>query len=110
MSRFLENAAEIFNAAERSLEAGLDPSEMTILIDAVGGIRLVADCDWPLDSLQRERGASMAYRISRKKDAVRLEGREGSRTCVLETVRTVGATPRLPADPPGWLLRQHYAR
>jgi hypothetical protein len=58
---------------------------MTILITQEGGIRMVADSDWPLDSLQAEYGAKMAYRVSENAAVVRVEGRAGSRTCLFET-------------------------
>ena len=106
VGRFLENAVEIFSAAEHSLEAGHSPSDMTILIGPEGGISLVADNDWPLDSLQAHRGARMVYRVSQRGKTVRLEGREGSRTCVFETAKPERAARRLLADPPVRLLQQ----
>ena len=58
---------------------------MTILISAGGGIRMIADSDWPLDSLQQHHGAEMAYRVSQSAIITRVEGRAGSRTCLFET-------------------------
>jgi hypothetical protein len=81
----MDNAVRIFDAAESAVEAGHTPSEMTILISAEGAIRMVADSDWPLDSLQAFHGARMAYRVSEKDAKVRVEGRAGSRTCLFET-------------------------
>jgi hypothetical protein len=81
----MDNAVRIFDAAENALEAGHTPSEMTILISAEGAIRMVADSDWPLDSLQALHGSRMAYRVSEKDAKVRVEGRAGSRTCLFET-------------------------
>jgi hypothetical protein len=46
---------------------------------------MVADSDWPLDSLQAHHGAGMAYRVSQHASMVRVEGRAGSRTCLFET-------------------------
>jgi hypothetical protein len=46
---------------------------------------MIADSDWPLDSLQAHHGASMAYRITQEREKVRVEGREGLRTCQVET-------------------------
>ena len=57
---------------------------MTILIGQDNGIRMIADSDWPLESLLLDRGARMAYRISSDSAGVRVEGREGSRRCVME--------------------------
>ena len=109
MSRFLEDAAEIFDAAERSLDAGHEISATTILVGPGGGISLVSNSDWPLDSLARERGARMAYRVSRQGRTVRLEGREGPRTCLFETTKPFRATRLLPADPARHLLYQRPA-
>ena len=46
---------------------------------------MVADSDWPLDSLQSLHGAKMAYRVSQNASLVRVEGRADSRTCLFET-------------------------
>lgn len=46
---------------------------------------MISDSDWSLDALQSHHGASMAYRITQQNEKVRLEGREGLRTCVFET-------------------------
>ena len=48
----MDNAVEILDAAESAVRSGQAPSDMTILITQEGGIRMVADSDWPLDSLQ----------------------------------------------------------
>ena len=81
----MDNAVEIFDAAENAARSGHAPSDMTILITQEGGIRMLADSDWPLDSLQLEHGAKMAYRVSQNASVVRVEGRAGSRTCLFET-------------------------
>jgi hypothetical protein len=57
---------------------------MTILIGQ-NGIRMIADSDWPLESLLWHHGAQTAYRVSESGGSVRVEGREGSRRCVLES-------------------------
>ena len=80
MSRFVDYAHEILDAAE---SAG-SPSDVTILLGS-NGIRLIADSDWPLDSLLRHHGADAAYRVSGDRGKVRVEGRELSRTCLLES-------------------------
>lgn len=85
MSRFLEHAANLLEAAESAVQSGNTPSHMTILVGCEGGIRMIADSDWPLDSLQNQHGATMAYRVSNEYEKVRVEGREGLRTCLFET-------------------------
>jgi len=86
VSRFVDNAMQILNAAESSVESGHTPSEMTILMTPQG-IRMIADSDWPLESLQLHHGAEMAYRVSQSAINVRVEGRAGSRTCLFETAK-----------------------
>jgi len=81
VSRFAEHAQNILDAAE---SAGTC-SDMTILLGR-DGIRMIADSDWPLDSLLWHHGAESAYRVSEHRGSVRVEGREGSRRCLLESV------------------------
>jgi hypothetical protein len=87
VSRFLDNAAQILEAAESAVQSGHAPTNMSILITTEGAIRMVADSYWPLDSLQSHHGAKMAYRVSQNASLVRVEGRADSRTCLLETVK-----------------------
>ena len=86
MSRFVDNAAQILSAAESAVQSGHTPSDMTILMTPQG-IRMIADSDWPLESLQLHHGAEMAYRVSQSAIIVRVEGRAGSRTCLFETAK-----------------------
>lgn len=81
----MDNAREILETAENAMMAGQTPCELAILLGVGGGIRIVADSDWPLESLQREHGAQSAYRVSSTSDRVRVDGREGPRTCHFET-------------------------
>ena len=76
------------DAAASAASKGESCSEMTILIDADGGIQMIANCDWPLDSLARERGAASVYRVRARGGRVRVEAREGSSSCVLESNTT----------------------
>lgn len=82
MSRFAEQAEEIFHAAE---SAG-STSDLTILLGD-NGIRMIADSDWPLDSLLWHHGAKTAYRVTERRGTVRVEGREGGMRCVMESAR-----------------------
>jgi hypothetical protein len=87
VSGFAENAKELMDAAESALRSGAGISEMTILISPEGGIRMIADSDWPLESLGRLHGARMAYRVSQDRAGVRVEGRADGRRCLLETAK-----------------------
>jgi hypothetical protein len=74
------------NILEAAESAG-SSSSMTILIGHEGGIHMIADSDWPLDSLSWHHGAKTAYRVSEQSGSVRVEGREGQRTCVMESAK-----------------------
>jgi hypothetical protein len=85
---FAQRAQELLEAAI----AGPAGSEMTVLIGQDGALQLCngSECqgsEWPLEALARERGARAAYRVTSQGNKVRVEGREGMRTCVLESLR-----------------------
>ena len=84
MSRFVENAVKMLEAAEAASQSGCALSDMTVLVSREGGIQLLADSDWPLESLALDRGSQMAYRVSQNRQGVRIEGRAGMQTCRLE--------------------------
>lgn len=83
VSRFLEHANQILDAAESAGEC----SPITILLGP-GDIRIIAESDWPLDSLLLHHGAEAAYRVSGQEGFVRVEGRQGRRRCLLESSPT----------------------
>jgi hypothetical protein len=95
VGRFTDNAASIFEAAETARETGHALSNMTIVIEREGGIRMIAESDWSLESLQAHHGAQMVYRVRQQDETVRLEGRAGNRTCLLESEKLNGAALRL---------------
>ena len=80
-----EQARNILDAAESASRSGQACTEMTILIGPEGHIRMVADSDWPLESLARHHGAQSAYRVSEETGRIRVEGRDGMRRCLLES-------------------------
>jgi hypothetical protein len=86
---FVDNAAKIFEAAESAAQSG-SLSDITILIGSGGGIRMLVDSDWSLESLQTHHGAQMAYRVSQQETTVRVEGRAGWKTCLLKTAKPDG--------------------
>ena len=88
VSRFVENAVKLMDAAETAVQTGHTPSHVTILIGCEGGMRMIADSDWPLDSLQAHHGASTIYRVSQRQEKIRVEGREGLRRCLFESPST----------------------
>ena len=62
VSRFLEHATRLMEAAEEAVQAGHGVSDVTVLIHQGGGLHLLMKNDWPLDSLIQDRGADLAYR------------------------------------------------
>ena len=110
MSQFLDNAKEIFEAAETSASAGYTPSEYTILIgSAQGGIHMIADSEWSLGALQREHGAQLAYRVSNVDGRLTVDGREGQRTCHMETTSASKTAQFLLNAVPAWHATPAYA-
>jgi hypothetical protein len=95
VGRFTDNAASIFEAAESAMKTGHNLSDMTIVIGQEGSIRLIAETDWPLDSLLAHHGAQMVYRVRQQDETLRLEGRAGTRTCLFESEKLNGAARRL---------------
>ncbi len=85
VSRFTDQAYEILEAAESASQRGLACSEWTVLVSREGAIRMIADSDWPLDTLAGEHGAQAAYRVTENRGNVRVEARSGLRTCTIES-------------------------
>ena len=97
MNRLAEEAQNLLDSAVAAVRRGESCQEMTIMIGRDGGIQMCADSDWPLDSLMLDRGAQKAYRVSPRRNSVRVEGREGSLRCLLES--QVGQAIVSPACP-----------
>lgn len=82
---------------------------MTLLVDAGGGLTLLQS-DWPLEALQRERGAREVYRVHDRAGRLFVEGRAGAKACLLsaaqpdEAARTLrhfhSSVPLLPVTQP----------
>ena len=100
MERFAETAASLLEAAEAAAAATAAPAEMTILFSPEGRIHMIADSDWPLDSLASHHGAQMAYRVRQSPDGVRLEGRAGNRKCFFESQKMSEIARRLLPEAP----------
>jgi len=85
VGEFLQNAENILAVASRAADRDGQALPVAILIGWAGDVRVVAGSDWPLESLQAEHGARMAYHVSETKGQIRVEGRSGSCRCVLES-------------------------
>ena len=98
MDRFLDNAARILAGGQSAVQAGCSGSAWTVLITREGGIRMVADSDWPLESLARESGADMAYRVSVNGSRINVDGLSHGRRCALQSEPPAAAFRRLLPD------------
>ena len=86
MSRFFEDAGQILQtAAAASTEDS--PSNMAILIDPSGALRIVDASGWRPDTLQAHYGAQTVFQVTRLAGSVKVSGRSGSESCTLETAR-----------------------
>jgi len=87
MDRFLADAHEIFDVARTaglSANGGEAYADFTLLIGADGGIRMIAETAIALETLTSWHGSSVAYRVTRGTQGVRLEGRTRTRKCMFE--------------------------
>jgi hypothetical protein len=101
---FLDNARNIFEAAQNVFFSTGSMEPMSVLVSGDGGIHLVANSDWSLESLQAHHGARMAYRVSQRQGRVLLEGRAGVRTCLFEAGKPDGAARLLLANTPAYAM------
>jgi len=85
VSHLAQRAQEILSAAEAATARGAQSEEMTILISQGGGIHMLAESDWPLESLLLHHGAQSAFRVTAKRGCIRVEAREGQKRCLLES-------------------------
>ncbi len=104
MKDFLQNAQSILETATSADGVELESGNLAILIRQDGAIHMVMGSDWPLDSLQAHHGAQAAYRVSRRANQVRVEGKSLTASCVLQSEPAASAAKRLLADRPRYLL------
>ena len=98
MDRFLEDAAGLLESAEAAARSG-EAKDFTIVLGPAG-VRMTADCDWPIESLRSHEGARTVYRLTTHAGRVRIEGAEHGRTCRLESQPTARLERLLPASFP----------
>lgn len=93
MSPFLRQAEEILEVAAAG---GNESQAVAIVIDRVGGMRMLEPSGWTLAALSAEFGAVSVFKVERRSGAVRVEGLAGSERCLLERRaprRPLGFTP-----------------
>jgi hypothetical protein len=88
MNRFWEDAVSVFETARNApREDGV--SELNILIDGAGVLRIVAGQGWKPDALQAHYGARTVYQVTHSADGVRVAGRSMGESCVLQSAKPV---------------------
>src|SRR5947207_6452399 len=79
VSRFWQDAMQILETARQGAETNVG-----ILVDHTGGIRIVDSAGWNPDSMQAHYGARTVYQITRSPRGVRVAGKCGGESCLLE--------------------------
>jgi len=80
---------------ETACAAGGQDTDLAILVGAEGSIQIMDAVGIPLAALKLNMGARTAYRVKQGPEGVRVEGRTGSRSCVLEAESPSAAARRL---------------
>jgi len=92
---FATRASQILEAAESAASQGQPCSDLTIVLGHDGSLRMMAENDWPLDSLVGHLGANSAYRVSQIRGNIQVEGRDGTRHCRLQAVSAAETARRM---------------
>lgn len=77
---FLQNAQEIFDVAC----AGAGHEDFAVLVNESGGLHFLMNTSLRLDAAAAYTGCRTAYRVTRSRDGVRVEGQSPGQNCVLE--------------------------
>ena len=82
----LENAKRIFDVAcaDAGDTADSEAQDFALLIRPDGGIHFVMNSAFSLEAAAIHAGARKAFRVTRSRDGVRVEGRSNSGSCILE--------------------------
>ena len=106
VSALLRQAEEILEIAM----AGGESQSHAIVIDRLGGMRMLDGSGWALPALSAEFGATSVFRVERRAGTVRVEGLAGSERCLLqksEPASSLGFAP-CAATAPRLLTSESY--
>jgi hypothetical protein len=95
MSRFWNDAVQVLETASSAPQDG-SSSDLALIIDSTGGLRIVAATGWSIEGLQSEYGGAV-YHVTRTGHDVCVEGRAPGMSC---TLRGPSLTPQLPHTAP----------
>jgi hypothetical protein len=99
MSRFWDDALQVLENAACAHSAG-GRSDVAVLIDHAGGLRIVAAEGWSPEGLESHYGASAVYRVSHGAAGVCVEGRGAGVSCTLRHQDAIAPSLRLPLGVP----------
>jgi hypothetical protein len=80
MDTLLENAQRIFDIAR----SGDDNQDFALLIRPDGGLHFVMESPFSIDAAATHAGSQTAFRITRSRGRVTVQGRSAHRDCILE--------------------------
>lgn len=84
MDSLLENAQRIFDVARSAVTPGGHEDDFALLIRPDGSLHFVMESPFSIEGAASHAGAQSAYRITRSRDGVRVQGHSAARDCVLE--------------------------
>jgi hypothetical protein len=82
MRALLDNARRVFEVAEAAADAG--SQDFALLIQPNGGLHLVMESEFSIESAAQDVGAVCAFRVTRSAAGVRVEAQGFGSRCVLE--------------------------
>jgi hypothetical protein len=95
MRAFWADAEGIFETARDACQSGSPDCDLAILIGPQGEIHMLEAAGWALAGLLAEHGAKTAYRVTRERGQVWLEGKSGGDTCLLRSESPAAAARHL---------------
>jgi hypothetical protein len=95
---FLQQAEDIMDIAA-SGDSSLQ--DVVIVMDRQGGMRMLDPSGWSLPALSAEYGATAVYKVEKRRDAVRVEGWNGSERCLIQRSLQSAKLFQLPGMGPG---------
>jgi hypothetical protein len=102
LARIWDNTRRIYETASAG-ETTAD-HRIVITVGAEGGMRIFCDSDWAPESLAREYGACESYVVTRRRGALRVEGRAAGQTCVMQSEPSATVARRMLSNHPRYLL------
>lgn len=86
MNSLLENTQRIFDVARSGADGGNDEDnqDFALLIRPDGVLHFIMESPFSIEGAAIHAGAQSAWRITRSRDGVRVQGRSGGRDCILE--------------------------